>query len=316
MYTFRTLVLSDIHANRAALQAVLADAMRRFRPDELWNLGDTVGYGPEPLAVWQALQLEPIPPGCWLAGNHDWGLLDRLPLSVPVGDYDLAPFRREAAKVLQLHRELLAETNTSAQLADCPVLSQPFAGVYLTHGSFADTPEASVSKHLVTSRMRAPLLSPHEMVSSFWQAAAGTDVFAAGPADTPPRLLAFGHNHLQAAWYWNGTGWQSLTNGEWQAGDADDEIILVNPGGVGFARDGSGCPGYAIIEWDGSGPQRRPLALKLCRARYDTGLTRALMQVEPYFPLLNEPYFLPETSANGCRELFLDGDDRLPVENV
>ena len=43
----RVLVLSDIHANLAALDAVLDDA-KAFEFETVWCLGDTVGYGPEP----------------------------------------------------------------------------------------------------------------------------------------------------------------------------------------------------------------------------------------------------------------------------
>ena len=43
----RYLVVSDIHANLAALEAVLAEA-RTLGFDEIWCLGDLVGYGPDP----------------------------------------------------------------------------------------------------------------------------------------------------------------------------------------------------------------------------------------------------------------------------
>lgn len=42
----RVLVISDIHANQAALESVLAAASGRY--DALWCLGDVVGYGPRP----------------------------------------------------------------------------------------------------------------------------------------------------------------------------------------------------------------------------------------------------------------------------
>ena len=44
----RILVISDIHANYTALEAVLKDA---GEVDETWCLGDIVGYGPDPNAV-------------------------------------------------------------------------------------------------------------------------------------------------------------------------------------------------------------------------------------------------------------------------
>lgn len=62
----RVLILSDVHGNLVALEAVLADAAGQY--DEIWNLGDTVGYGPEPVACIDRLnQITRIQ----LAGNHD-----------------------------------------------------------------------------------------------------------------------------------------------------------------------------------------------------------------------------------------------------
>jgi diadenosine tetraphosphatase ApaH/serine/threonine PP2A family protein phosphatase len=62
----RVLILSDVHANLVALEAVLADADGRY--DEIWNLGDTVGYGPEPVACIDRLNAVAR---IQLAGNHD-----------------------------------------------------------------------------------------------------------------------------------------------------------------------------------------------------------------------------------------------------
>ena len=45
----RALILSDIHANLEALQAVLAATAGEY--DELWNLGDLVGYASQPNEV-------------------------------------------------------------------------------------------------------------------------------------------------------------------------------------------------------------------------------------------------------------------------
>ena len=42
----RVLVISDIHANLAAFEAVLADAANKW--DTIWFLGDLIGYGPDP----------------------------------------------------------------------------------------------------------------------------------------------------------------------------------------------------------------------------------------------------------------------------
>ncbi|HIE38962.1 MAG TPA: metallophosphoesterase [Anaerolineales bacterium] len=70
----RYLIISDIHANRPALEAVLKDA-GSF--DKIWCLGDMVGYGPDPNECVERIQdFDHI---C-LAGNHDWAALGRLNL--------------------------------------------------------------------------------------------------------------------------------------------------------------------------------------------------------------------------------------------
>jgi diadenosine tetraphosphatase ApaH/serine/threonine PP2A family protein phosphatase len=62
----RALVLSDVHGNLPALEAVLVDAAGQY--DEIWNLGDTVGYGPDPVACLDRLNAIAA---IQLAGNHD-----------------------------------------------------------------------------------------------------------------------------------------------------------------------------------------------------------------------------------------------------
>jgi diadenosine tetraphosphatase ApaH/serine/threonine PP2A family protein phosphatase len=73
--TVQCLVISDIHANLAALEAVLDDAPDF---DELWCLGDLVGYGPKPNECIERIRGFPHTS---LAGNHDWAALGKLSLS-------------------------------------------------------------------------------------------------------------------------------------------------------------------------------------------------------------------------------------------
>ena len=63
----RVAVVSDIHANLAALETVLA-AIDADAPDELWCLGDLVGYGPRPSECCEAVAARAR---ICLAGNHD-----------------------------------------------------------------------------------------------------------------------------------------------------------------------------------------------------------------------------------------------------
>jgi diadenosine tetraphosphatase ApaH/serine/threonine PP2A family protein phosphatase len=70
----RVAVVSDIHGNLYALEAVL-DAVAADGPDEVWSLGDVVGYGPRPnrccALVQERAKLS-------LVGNHDLGVLGSL----------------------------------------------------------------------------------------------------------------------------------------------------------------------------------------------------------------------------------------------
>jgi predicted phosphodiesterase len=72
----RVAVISDIHANYHALEVVL-EAVDRESPDELWCLGDLVGYGPRPNRCCRAVAARAR---ICLAGNHDLGALRSLPL--------------------------------------------------------------------------------------------------------------------------------------------------------------------------------------------------------------------------------------------
>ncbi len=72
----RSLLVSDIHSNLEALEAVLADAGWRGGFDRIWCLGDMVGYGPDPSACIGRLREFDL---AAVAGNHDYaasGLID------------------------------------------------------------------------------------------------------------------------------------------------------------------------------------------------------------------------------------------------
>jgi predicted phosphodiesterase len=69
-------IVSDVHGNRHAFEAVL-DAVDESECEELWCLGDLVGYGADPDAC-VALARENA--AICLAGNHDLGVRGSLPL--------------------------------------------------------------------------------------------------------------------------------------------------------------------------------------------------------------------------------------------
>lgn len=91
----RVLIISDIHANLAALEAVLQDAAGLW--DKMWFLGDLIGYGPNPNECVALLQAyEPLA----LSGNHDWAVLGKL---------DISTFNTEAKTAIVWTRQALTE---------------------------------------------------------------------------------------------------------------------------------------------------------------------------------------------------------------
>ena len=119
----RIAVISDIHANLHALEAVLAD-VDAADVDELWCLGDLVGYGPRPNECVEAVRARV---DVCLAGNHDLAV---------IGEADLELFVGEAEAAARWTREVLDE-DAAAYLASLePTASRDH--VALAHGSPVD----------------------------------------------------------------------------------------------------------------------------------------------------------------------------------
>ncbi len=296
----RTLILSDPHSNLAALNSVLDHAYHHYAPNEVWCLGDTVGYGPEPDSVWRTLQSEPIPQGGWLAGNHDWGFVGKLTIggSFDVnGDgqgFSIQNYRQEAADVLHHQQDTLAHQEEMQQhLRELPVMSQLRPGIYLTHGAFLPSPERAVTNYMVNTRVTVPPYSPQKMVENFATAVSSNspDIYSNGDT-VVPQLFAFGHNHIPGLWRWQDNNWQTLPiNTPHSLGNMVQSPICVNPGSVGFPRNGLGCPSYAIIDWQGAKLAGEP-SITFQLVPYDVEITRAKMSESPYNALLKEAQFL------------------------
>jgi predicted phosphodiesterase len=91
----RIAVISDIHGNLHALEAVL-ESIDTEAPDAIWCLGDLVGYGPRPNRCTALVQERAA---VCLAGNHDLAATGRVDLEVFV--QDAAVSARWTADVLE-----------------------------------------------------------------------------------------------------------------------------------------------------------------------------------------------------------------------
>jgi predicted phosphodiesterase len=119
----RIAVISDVHANLPALEAVLA-AIAREQPDELWCLGDTVGYGPHPN---ECCALVAERTDLCLGGNHDF---------VVAGTLSIETFSSAARDAAEWTQQVLTP-ESRAFLAPLEPLARPH-GCALYHGSARD----------------------------------------------------------------------------------------------------------------------------------------------------------------------------------
>jgi diadenosine tetraphosphatase ApaH/serine/threonine PP2A family protein phosphatase len=119
----RVAVVSDVHANLHALEAVLAE-VDRGGFDEIWCLGDVVGYGPKPN---ECVALVQERTAICLAGNHDL---------VVLGKIALATFGGEAGAAAAWTREVLDAPARGFLTTLAP--SAVTTGAELFHGSPRD----------------------------------------------------------------------------------------------------------------------------------------------------------------------------------
>ena len=130
----RIAVLSDIHSNLPALEAVASD----LPPiDEVWVLGDIVGYGPQPnevIATLQAMGARSV------LGNHD---------GAAIGQVDAASFNPDARTAIEWTGTVV-DDNARAYLGSLPEVRRD-VGLTGVHGSPRDPVGEYISDRRVAS---------------------------------------------------------------------------------------------------------------------------------------------------------------------
>ncbi len=279
----KTAILSDAHSNLPALRAVIEDA-DNAGVTEFWYLGDAVGYGPYPFQVWQELRQLGIAPEAWLAGNHEWGLSGRLNRSELQLDeehtFSIPYYNRVAWPILLLQRQTLEnQTSMMEQLTGLPVMGSPRPGIYLGHGSFHQDELTCVVRETKTPTFNQDDLN--NLTDRQWP------VRYAPRSGGRPYFLALGHTHLPGIW----RGVHQSENGDirWQGqeqqailGNLAANPILVNPGSVGFSRNGDGCASYALVDWDNEQVEIR----RICYSQ--EVLRREMQKISEYRALLDK----------------------------
>lgn len=236
----RVAIVSDIHANAHALDAVRQHA-RQQAVDAYWFLGDGVGYGPHPieaLEFWQNL-----PPGSSVPGNHDAGM---------VGALTQEGFNERALEALAANRATLSDQRPGLLQwlydafpgpADWVVRQRIRCDRYvMVHGSLWN--QAGPREHLmlyVKPWLRTLIIQELSLL------------VAEDPEPAGRACLLSGHTHIPNFCYLDG-----LSNGEseviYPAVTLGEPLplpagpTLINPGSVGQPRDRDWRASYAVLD--------------------------------------------------------------------
>ncbi len=221
----RALILSDVHANLEALNAVLDAAAGSY--DTLWNLGDLVGYGASPNQVIDTLR--PIA-ALNVRGNHDrvcCGLTSALGFN---------PIARAAATWTQ--EELTPANNLWLRSVPSGPLQPEYPGP-LAHPEDAIAPD-------VTCAHGSPLNEDHYILNM-------RDAWAPLQQMTNS-ITFFGHTHIQGGFSQKEHDWHELRPRYATRNDPDSWTLpippgtrhLINPGSIGQPRDCDWRAAYAI----------------------------------------------------------------------
>ncbi len=234
----RACVISDVHGNLHALEAVL-EAVDREAPDELWCLGDLVGYGPRPNAC---CRLVAERADLCLVGNHDLAVL---------GEIDIDFFSPDAAQSARWTAACLEPEADAFLRSLLPTAERHGVGLY--HGSPRDPvweyvlSDDAAAGSLATAPERLVLVGHSHVALAFSLADGRVD------GDVAPEGMEI----------------EIGTSNRW----------LLNPGSVGQPRDGDPRAAYLVLDLDAglASFKRVPYAVERTQAELrDRGLPEAL----------------------------------------
>lgn len=203
----RILIISDIHANLAAFKAVLADAEGQW--EQIWCLGDIVGYGPSPNECISLLREQNHSS---LSGNHDWAALGKL---------DISTFNRVAR---------LAVTWTKNQLTSESI-------------EYLNALPARIEQPIFTLAHASPRQPVWEYILDAETAAINFDYFKSpyclvGHTHVPVVYEADDEKYVSARPPNYDAPLQLIT----------DYRYIINPGSVGQPRDANPDAAYALLD--------------------------------------------------------------------
>jgi predicted phosphodiesterase len=204
----RVAVISDIHGNLHALDAVIA-ALEDEPPDAVWCLGDLVGYGPRPNVCCSKVAARA---DICLAGNHEGGVL---------GDLPLDEFSHEAAASARWTQEVLDEDAREYLARLSPEAVVPEADVELYHAS------------------------PRDPV---WEYVLDAGAMRAALEGTNASIVLVGHSHVPLVAVLEEDDLRADHAPDGTEVDLSSGKLLMNPGSVGQPRDGDPRAAFLVLD--------------------------------------------------------------------
>lgn len=236
-------VLADLHANLEALETVTAWLDARG-VDQAVVLGDVIGYGASPRRT-----VERVRSRGWyvVRGNHEDMLLD------PAYVERTRSVKRSARRALDWTRESL-DPEALAWMRSLPPIARLGSRGLAVHGSLVD---------------------PRHCYAYIYEFSVDRNAERLHAMDAPPgTVLWFGHTHAPAAFRAGADGCEALEP-EPERVLAPPGRFLVNPGSLGFPRDGDPRAAFAVFD------PRRSLLTRV-RVAYDVELAAARIRKAGY----------------------------------
>jgi putative phosphoesterase len=211
-YDMKLALMSDVHANLEALEAVL-QAIAREGVDLIVHLGDLVGYNANPGECVDLIRGHHI---VCVAGNHDRAVLD----PALAQDFNLIAYQAvmwSAGQLTEDHKSFLRQLP----------ITRMFEDRFLACHGTPVSPDAYISHHFQGKRVLNMLR--REL--------------------SPVTVCFFGHTHRRAVWYRDVRGKVAhLPISEQQVHLDPNNLYLINPGSVGQPRNQIPLASYALFD--------------------------------------------------------------------
>jgi len=259
----RIAIFSDVHA----IPQSLVEYMKQVEADNHWFLGDSVGYGPQPLQTLRKLHklIDSNSGNVALQGNHDEAVVsiadgkERQYFELPGMLMSDSLFTECAQQLTEQHAQILCdyEPEYVDWLRSLALRAEPLPGFFVAHGSYSSDDTKSLwvygSRNIPIAREQLQnMVSQAPLV----------------------RLIAVGHYHVPNLYCWDRQQDNFTSIDPWEQewhtfDDLSATPILLNPGSLSLPRAAVAepCASYALLDIEDNNMNSMKIGFR--RIQYD-----------------------------------------------